>query len=99
MLRHIPAVHAGAEFDRVGHAAPQRPHCATDVCKSVSHPFAGSASQSPNIGLHELPQLPDAHDGVALLRTGQRVPHAPQFCGCVRMSVSHPLVESASQFA
>ncbi len=66
----------------------------------ASQPFAATPSQSPKPAAHALyPHAPLAHRGAATLRGTHAALHAPQCTVLVRVSVSHPLLGSASQSA
>jgi hypothetical protein len=78
------------------HATPQPPQCDALVVVSVSQPFAGSPSQSPNPARHVNPHTPAAQSAVAFARAAQGV-HPPQWSGSLEGSTSHPVAASPSQ--
>jgi hypothetical protein len=93
-----PAWHIEVAFT-VLQAMPQPPQFFMSVWRSVSHPFAATPSQSAKPALHEaIAHAPIAHLLVAFA-SPQAVLHAPQFCGSVFLSTSHPFEATASQSA
>ncbi len=97
-ITQAPATHDGVAFASK-HAALQAPQLATDVLRSVSHPFAVFPSQSPRPGMqvvgrqtpirHAAPEPGNEHD----------VAHVPQCATSVSRFTSHPLAVSPSQSA
>ena len=78
---------------------PHAPQFAALALRSVSHPFAGFESQSPQPTSHAAtPQRPSAQTPVACAGA-QAAPHIPQLARLVRSEVSHPLVAVMSQSA
>jgi hypothetical protein len=69
---------------------PHAPQLLTSFCRSVSHPFAATPSQSPNPALHVATvQTPCTHAAVPLA-TLQMLPHAPQLLTSVERSRQVP---------
>ena len=81
-------------------STPQRPHARTSVRRSTSQPLRGSPSQSAKFSAQTSPQRPATQlAAVALMPTSQRLLHAPQWAGSVRVFTSQPLVVAPSQLA
>jgi hypothetical protein len=87
----------------IGHALPHAPQCSRLVKRSVSQPFVGLPSQSPQPGSQEgthwfgsqkKPEQTDVPCGLV-----QTTPQPPQLLGSVDRSVSQPFVELLSQSA
>ncbi len=86
-LRQASIVHAGVVPGRPldAHRVPHAPQLLV-VDRSISQPLPVLRSQSPKPIAQATPHTLAAHDAVALVAAGQRVPHAPQLFGSVRVS-------------
>jgi hypothetical protein len=73
----MPALQPGDALARE-HDTAHKPQCATSESVLVSHPFAGSPSQSPVPSAHLVaPQMPALQNGVAACFV-QSLSHDPQ---------------------
>jgi hypothetical protein len=88
-MLHAPSAQLAVPLVEL-HAAPQAPQLVTVVPRFVSHPFAGSRSQSakPAVQAPSV-QTPATHDSAAFARL-QSAPQAPQFGRLVFRFVSQP---------
>ena len=78
----LPEAHSGLLCGRV-QACPQLPQLVADPCRSVSQPFAGLPSQSPQPHAQTMLHVPPTQAGVALAREGQAFPQLPQLAALV----------------
>ncbi len=79
------------------HTRPQAPQLAVIARRSISHPLAGSPSQSAKPVVHAASaQVPLRQAAVALANV-QALPHAPQWATVVVRLTSQPLVAFMSQ--
>jgi hypothetical protein len=100
-----PLAHTGAQLPAMhdvvpcsfAQVAPQAPQCAAVLCRSVSHPLAGLASQLPNPAEHD-GMHPPATQVIVPCAFVQARPHAPQF-EVVVSETSHPVLALLSQSA
>ena len=90
----VPATHEVVPC-RFAHATPHAPQLPVLVCVPVSHPLAGSASQSPEPALHEGVQTPETQ-AVLPLAFVHALPQTPQ-SNVVFNEVSQPVATLASQ--
>src|SRR5512134_1429783 len=89
-MPQLPAAQAAVAWAGA-QAASQAPQWERLVPVSVSQPFPGAPSQSPQGGEQlPTPQAPAAQPGVPLATAGQAVPQEPQWAASVARATSQP---------
>jgi hypothetical protein len=84
-MSHVPALQIGVPF-MTEQATSQRPQLPTSLARLVSHPVAGSPSQSSKPSSHEKAQAPAEQIPVACIGAGHSFSQRPQFCGSLDVS-------------